>query len=42
MNIVQVFGLFLFLDDTIRCKDFGKFDHLHHYMIGLVLMYLGK
>jgi hypothetical protein len=35
-------GLILFLDDVIRCGDFGKFDRVHHYHVGALLMYLGS
>lgn len=41
MTIWQVIGVFLFLDDTIRNKDFGKFDRLHHYHLGLALILFG-
>jgi hypothetical protein len=34
-------GLFLFLDDAIRCGDFPKFDHVHHWQIGAVFLLLG-
>ena len=35
-------GLVLFLDDVIRYGDFGKFDKLHHYHVGILLMLLGS
>lgn len=35
-------GLILFLDDAIRYGDFGKFDRLHHWHVGALLMYLGS
>jgi len=42
MSIWQILGLFLFLDDAvISHKDFGKTDHVHHYMVGLALMAFG-
>ena len=34
-------GLVLFLDDAIRHGDFGKFDRIHHYHVGILLMLLG-
>jgi hypothetical protein len=39
MTIWQILGALLFLDDTvIRYHDFGKFDHVHHWHIGVALM----
>lgn len=37
-GLLQLFGLLLFLHDI---RDLGKVDRIHHYQIGVVLMYLG-
>jgi len=41
MNIVQVFGLFLVLHDTVVHKDLLKFDRVHHWHLGAALYLLG-
>lgn len=42
MTLLQILGLFLFIDDTvIRYRDFLKFDRVHHWQIGAALIILG-
>jgi hypothetical protein len=42
MNLLQWFGLILFLDELKRYpQDIGKLDRIHHYQIGLALLLFG-
>ena len=38
MKKVSALGEYLLLDDI---RDFGKLDHFHHYIVGLLLFFLG-
>ena len=38
MSFLQFIGLLLLLDDI---RDIGKLDRLHHYHLGLALVFLG-
>ena len=41
MTLMQFIGLMLLLHDSIKHGDFGKFDRLHHWQIGAVLLVIG-
>jgi hypothetical protein len=41
MTLIQLIGLMLLLDDSIRYRDFLKFDRLHHWHVGAVLLVVG-
>jgi hypothetical protein len=39
MSLLQWFGLILVLDELKRYpQDIGKFDRVHHYHVGILLM----
>ena len=39
MSFLQWFGVILLLDDA---ADIGRFDRIHHWMIGAVLLLFGE